>query len=210
MTTFTDAVIDLETYGTRPDAPIKAIGIYLFNAVTGDQGELLDDTVITKVDNTFERIQRAGGLNLRVDLIGTPKGLTGTLDVATFEWWLKQTPEAQQALLEIPNFPLLDVMITVASFLRVNSHITRFWGNGPSFDNVLLRSAFERVGIAYPLSFRTDRCVRTIVDIAATITSEDPFANVPAVGIKHSAFADAVREAAVIIESFRLLDGVKV
>ncbi|WP_074460701.1 exonuclease, partial [Escherichia coli] len=72
-------MIDLETMGKNPDAPIISIGAIFFDPQTGDMGPEFSKTV---------DLETAGGV----------------IDRDTIKWWLKQSREAQSAIMtdEIP------------------------------------------------------------------------------------------------------------
>ncbi|EFK0619947.1 exonuclease, partial [Escherichia coli] len=72
-------MIDLETMGKNPDAPIISIGAIFFDPQTGDMGPEFSKTI---------DLDTAGGV----------------IDRDTMKWWLKQSREAQSAIMtdEIP------------------------------------------------------------------------------------------------------------
>ncbi|HCS2949757.1 TPA: 3'-5' exoribonuclease, partial [Shigella flexneri] len=72
-------MIDLETMGKNPDAPIISIGAIFFDPQTGDMGPEFSKTI---------DLETAGGV----------------IDRDTIKWWLKQSREAQSAIMtdEIP------------------------------------------------------------------------------------------------------------
>ncbi|WP_069191642.1 exonuclease, partial [Escherichia coli] len=66
-------MIDLETMGKNPDAPIISIGAIFFDPQTGDMGPEFSKTI---------DLETAGGV----------------IDRDTIKWWLKQSREAQSAI----------------------------------------------------------------------------------------------------------------
>ena len=73
----------------------------------------------------------------------------------------------------------------ISNFIKANN-ITALWGNGATFDNVILRNLYARHLKAFPLGFWTDRDLRTAVDIYNIDTRTVPFE-----GIKHYCLDDA-------------------
>lgn len=119
-------MIDLETMGKNPDAPIISIGAIFFDPQTGDMGPEFSKTI---------DLDTAGGV----------------IDRDTIKWWLKQSREAQSALLT-DEIPLDDALLQLREFIDENSgeFFVQVWGNGANFDNVILRRSYERQGIPYP------------------------------------------------------------
>jgi hypothetical protein len=62
------------------------------------------------------------------------------------------------------------------------------WGNGSTFDNVILRSAFAAAGLEYPVRFWADQCYRTK-------KNEAPGVPMIREGQHHKALDDAISQA---------------
>ncbi|ELT8084768.1 3'-5' exoribonuclease [Escherichia coli] len=159
-------MIDLETMGKNPDAPIISIGAIFFDPQTGDMGPEFSKTI---------DLETAGGV----------------IDRDTIKWWLKQSREAQSAIMtdEIP----LDVALRLfIEFIEKNSGgcFVQVWGNGANFDNVILRRSYERQGIPCPWRYYNDRDVRTIVELGKAIDFDARTA-IPFEGERHNALDDA-------------------
>jgi hypothetical protein len=137
----TRIMLDLETLGTAPGSAILAIGAVMF---TGG-----------KIEQEFYR---------RTDLrSSTQAGLT--MDPDTVLWWLKQPDEAR---LEITNEGehLAHVLQHFYEWVDVNGGAeVEMWGNGASFDNVLLSVAYEKLGLKRPWKYSNDRCYRTVKNL---------------------------------------------
>ncbi|EIG4395560.1 3'-5' exoribonuclease, partial [Escherichia coli] len=78
-------MIDLETMGKNPDAPIASIGAVFFDPQTGELGP------------EFSKI-------IDMDTCG------GTVDISTIEWWLQRSGEARAAILA-DRIPLDDALL---------------------------------------------------------------------------------------------------
>ncbi|EER3912464.1 exonuclease, partial [Escherichia coli] len=78
-------MIDLETMGKNPDAPIISIGAIFFDPQTGDMGPEFSKTI---------DLETAGGV----------------IDRDTIKWWLKQSREAQSAIMT-DEIPLDDALL---------------------------------------------------------------------------------------------------
>ena len=161
-------MIDLETFSTEYNSLIVSIGIAAFDA--------------------------SGIYALRHWPVDTPLELLYHfhIDPNTVKWWLTQSQEAQQSLLGSDN--------TVSSLEHALQEVKLFiedsegvWGNGATFDNVILRHAFNVVGIKKPWSHRIDRCYRTVKAL-------HPKVNVLRYGIAHNAADDAQYQAEYLLE----------
>ncbi|HBC6277225.1 TPA: 3'-5' exoribonuclease [Escherichia coli] len=159
-------MIDLETMGKNPDAPIISIGAIFFDPQTGDMGPEFSKTI---------DLETAGGV----------------IDRDTIKWWLKQSREAQSAIMT-DEIPLDDALLQLREFIDENSgeFFVHVWGNGANFDNTILRRSYERQGIPCPWRYYNDRDVRTIVELGKAIDFDARTA-IPFEGERHNALDDA-------------------
>ncbi|HHV9734029.1 TPA: 3'-5' exoribonuclease domain-containing protein [Escherichia coli] len=159
-------MIDLETMGKNPDAPIISIGAIFFDPQTGDVGPEFSKTI---------DLETAGGV----------------IDRDTIKWWLKQSREAQSAIMT-DEIPLDDALLQLREFIDENSgeFFVQVWGNGANFDNTILRRSYERQGITCPWRYCNDRDVRTIVELGKAIDFDARTA-IPFEGERHNALDDA-------------------
>ncbi|EFL5591979.1 exonuclease [Escherichia coli] len=159
-------MIDLETMGKNPDAPIASIGAVFFDPQTGEQGP------------EFSKIIDMGTCG-------------GTVDISTIEWWLQRSGEARAAILA-DRIPLDDTLLQLREFIDENSgeFFVQVWGNGANFDNVILRRSYERQEIPCPWRYTNDRDVRTMV--ALGLVMDFDARNVTTFeGERHNALHDA-------------------
>ncbi|WP_049067356.1 exonuclease, partial [Escherichia coli] len=154
-------MIDLETMGKNPDAPIISIGAIFFDPQTGDMGPEFSKTI---------DLETAGGV----------------IDRDTIKWWLKQSREAQSAIMT-DEIPLDDALLQLREFIDENSgeFFVQVWGNGANFDNTILRRSYERQGIPCPWRYYNDRDVRTIVELGKAIDFDARTA-IPFEGERHN------------------------
>ncbi|EIX5135615.1 3'-5' exoribonuclease [Escherichia coli] len=159
-------MIDLETMGKNPDAPIASIGAVFFDPQTGETGP------------EFSKI-------IDMDTCG------GTVDISTIKWWLKQSREAQSAILT-DEIPLDDALLQFREFIDENSgeFFVQIWGNGANFDNVILRRSYERQEIPCPWRYTNDRDVRTMVALGL-VMDFDARNVITFEGERHNALHDA-------------------
>ncbi|WP_194162338.1 exonuclease, partial [Escherichia coli] len=154
-------MIDIETMGKNPNAAIISIGAIFFDPQTGDMGPEFSKTI---------DLDTAGGV----------------IDRDVIKWWLKQSREAQSAILT-DEIPLDDALLQLREFIAENSgeFFVQVWGNGANFDNVILRRSYERQGIPCPWHYHNDRDVRTIVELGKAIDFDARTA-IPFEGERHN------------------------
>lgn len=172
---FPHVMVDLETFGSRPGSVIASIGAVAFDPLSGEMGP------------SFYRVIRPSSC---VDA-----GLT--MDVDTVVWWLKQGDQARQALTDGPRYELRDTVAYFTFFWEVVRGKT-LWGHGAAFDEPILRTAFEAVGLKPPWHYADSRCTRTLYDLAGVKPERE-------VGVHHNALDDALAQAKAAIEAYRKL-----
>ncbi|WP_392989730.1 3'-5' exonuclease [Serratia ureilytica] len=180
-------MIDLETLGTGVDAPIAAIGAVFFEPSTGCTGARF----YTRVDFVSDMDQGA-----------KPDG-------NTIKWWLKQSSEARAELVA-EDAPLAwEALTKLHAFIEENAFpnnlkLLQVWGNGASFDCVLLRAAFGRADLEIPWQWWNDRDVRTVVEMGRAL-GFDPKRGNSFKGERHNALDDAVHQALYVSEIWQRL-----
>ena len=164
-----NVMVDIETVGTKPGCGILSIGACTFGVPEGTLKECFYIQI-----SEFSLHDR--------DFIFEP---------ATIDWWRKQPHEAfaeafsgtvniEQAMLAFRNF--------IETWMK--THNVLLWGNGSDFDVVILRAAFDKLGLEFTLPYYNHRCFRTLKNLFPNIKSE-----VAPVGLKHTAIADAINQA---------------
>lgn len=183
-----DISIDLETLGKRYDAPIIAIGAALFDRTTG------------KVTSTFyEEVDFASAVrNCR------PDG-------STIAWWMQQKDAARAIFSDTRKADKRNLATALQMFgdwaRSATGGVPIVWGNGATFDISIMEHSYDKgtVGLQEPWHFTNIRDMRTIWDLCEDVTGVRPDRDVKFDGVKHHAKDDAVHQAKVIYEAFRLL-----
>ncbi|MBA7789165.1 MULTISPECIES: 3'-5' exonuclease [Citrobacter freundii complex] len=172
---YTHLMVDMETMGNGPDAPIVSIGAVFFDPSTGNTGAEFYQVVSLESSMSF--------------------GMKP--DASTIQWWLKQSSEARSAILVDEAMGLLETLELLADFIAENaangSHTVQLWGNGCSFDNVILRRAYALTDTPFAVPFRNDRDVRTMVELGKSVGINPRF-DIPFEGDMHNALSDARRQ----------------
>lgn len=162
-------MVDLETAGKDPNALILSIGAAKFDPMA--------DSIIDS-------------FHIAVDLRQMPMNAHGfTVDPGTVAWWLApERAEARVALDSVPKVDLASALDGFALWLGDPRNFAGVWGNGATFDNVILLNAFDKLNMERPWTYRQDRCFRTFNNLAKSV----PFADF---GVAHSALDDAISQA---------------
>lgn len=128
-----------------------------------------------------------------------PKGFH--LSQSTLDWWQKQPATTRTEAFS----GVEDVAIVLAKFkdwvdsISDNTRL-HIWGNGATFDNVILRNALDRVGVPVPWRYTEDRCYRTLKNLFPSVKAP------PLVGEKHNALYDATFQAAHAQQIFNFME----
>lgn len=164
-------MIDLETMGTKNDAAIIAIGAVEFDVET------------QKLGREFYLV---------VDL-ESAVAVGGVIDASTVLWWMKQSDEARAEFLKL-GVTIHFALGAFSRWCRAKEEDPIIWGNGATFDNVILRSAYERCGLSVPWKYSDDRCFRTVRALYLPIDTSSWG------GVKHNALDDAKWQARYLLE----------
>lgn len=161
---YENVMIDLETMGVNNNAAIIAIGAVVFD-FEGNIGPTFYETIDLKssVENG------------------------GVIDPSTVLWWMRQSDEARK---EFEREGLLEYVVleNFANYLMSFGKGIKVWGNGTSFDNVILTNAYTRWVMETPWQYYNDRCYRTMRGLYPEIKMERE-------GTHHNALADAISQA---------------
>jgi len=167
-------MLDLETMGNRSSSAIIAIGAVKFDPKT----KQITDRFYARVD-----------LQSCLDA-----GLT--VDGSTIMWWLQQSEEARSQFKGVLP-PLKTALGGFTTWMQKQTRPDEMghtvWGNGATFDNVILTNAYNALGLARPWSYKGDRCYRTIRNLYPDVPCKD-------YGISHRADHDAEAQAIHLME----------
>lgn len=177
-----DIMVDLETLGISNNTVVFQISACSFDIVTGHIHEKFNEIMdIATADNAL-------------------------FDGSTLKWWLNTDKELLANLINKGKGTERELFAKFANWINLikqnnstsNEQAEVFlWGNGILFDNAKIKDKCAQYNIQYPIFYRNDRDVRTIVDLAAQKLGFDSpkpifesltYENM----IKHNAFDDVL------------------
>ncbi len=159
-----DILVDIESLGRTADSLIYEIGAIAFDRET---------------DKEISTYHCSLSIKNMKDI---------TITASTLLWWLKENPELMRHVLSGENESEVDEVFydeksLLSSFVewikydidrklgKFGEYINVFlWGNGILFDNRLLKEHMEKYNIEYPIFYRNDRDLRTLIELAAEMT----------------------------------------
>lgn len=174
-----DLMLDIETFGTKPNAPIIGIGAVIF-----DRAEIQRPIDIPN-DHRLELVVDADGQ------------LHATADASTIYWWMMQNEDARKKyaghVVKENNQPaplsLFAAMKEYLAFCRI--HRPEYvWCNGATFDHVIMQSAFDAIGLKNPFFYSKCLDARTIYKLVPQVTVDCTEYNLT----PHSAVSDCLRQ----------------
>ena len=175
---FSHIMLDLETLDTGPRSVVTSIGAVAFDPhVSGPAG--LGDKFYVELTDDLITQQRMGR----------------TISGETVVWWMRQGQAAQQ--LFTPNTDgnvrvrdmTENALNRFAEFIEANgARDVQLWGNGADFDNIILGSLYEDLGMKKPWSYSRNRCFRTMKNLPGA-------GHFPRQGTHHNALDDAFTQA---------------
>ncbi|UDV13639.1 exonuclease [Enterobacter hormaechei] len=172
---YTHLMVDIESMGEKPDAPIVSIGAVFFDPASGQTGPVFYKVI------SLESAMEWGGVP----------------DASTILFWLKETSEARSEIVMDHAIPLDDALLQFKDFIAENAangkDTVQVWGNGATFENVLLENSYARTGITCPWKFWNNRDVRTVVELGKAVGCE-PRYEIPFDGEPHKAISDALHQ----------------
>lgn len=183
METSNHLMVDIETMGTRPNAPIVTIGACYFEPTTG--AILSKLYVAVDIQDAFQ--------------FGVPDG-------GTVKWWMTQSDKARNSAIEGKS-KLADALGQLAEFYKLGGRNVQVWANGANFDPVLLEYAFGKcLNQGAPWQFWNVRCVRTIVELAKGFVEKPKEFGA---GTAHNALDDAIFQARYVSKMWQFLRSIR-
>lgn len=164
-------MLDIETLGNKTNSVILSVGACYFDPSTSEIGKTL---------------------SLHIDVEScVAAGMS--MDSSTILWWLNQDKDAQQKIIDgqYESMSIGGALLKLSSFICSKAQV---WGNGATFDNAIVKNAYEKMNMLAPWKFWNDRDVRTIVELGYQV-GFNPKRDMPFKGTRHDALDDAIHQA---------------
>ena len=171
-------MLDLETLGTTPGCVVLSIGAVEFD-LNGIKGEF----------HAHIDIDSSTSLGLQVD-------------ARTVMWWLDQSKEAQNALLQADTFPIQDVLNAFNDTFEWKD--LKIWANGASFDFPILEAVYKAAYRRAPWMYYNQMDFRTMKNLVPK-NSYELLRVHP--GTAHDALDDARSQALTLINIINWING---
>ncbi len=159
---------DLETLSTADNAVILSIGGVLFDG----------DAILDKFHVGIDPVD-AERYGLKVDA------------ACAWNYWADPKRDAaRKQLFELPKVDLFAALDGFSMWVLQAPPDERgsLWGNGATFDNVLIKNAFAATGLTSPFTYKQQECYRTFRNRCPEIEYRQ-------IGVAHDALDDAESQA---------------
>lgn len=180
-------VVDIETMGGPPKGALISIGAVYFDIRTGTLGA-----------------QFSVNVDLRSSI---SRGMM--TDERTIEWWNKESNAEALELTKVDVVTLPDALMQFMNWIAENRKHPMMWGNGSTFDNIILCEAFKLCELPFPSHFRQWRDMRTWTQELGKgllgLNKKD-FVHLEEDWKAHVALDDAVRQARIISEIYKVAE----
>lgn len=117
------------------------------------------------------------------------------MDADTVMWWMKQSDAARSAFNQ-KGEPIDDVLQEFKNWFPKDALV---WGNGATFDNVIVDNAYRLCKMNKPWKYNADRCYRTLKSLRPDVNA------LSRLGTHHNALDDAKYQALHAIEIMKVL-----
>ena len=171
-------MLDLETLGTTPGCVVLSIGAVEFD-LDGIKSEF----------HAHIDVDSSTALGLKVD-------------ARTVMWWLDQSKEAQNALLQADPFPIHDVLDALSDTFDWKD--LKVWANGASFDFPILEAVYKAAHRTVPWKYYNQMDFRTMKNLVPKDSYELLRARP---GTAHDALDDARAQASTLINIINWING---
>ena len=175
----TDLMIDLETLGTKPDAPIISLGAVFFDPFKGTVGPNFYMVLDVKEQIKYGR---------------KPDG-------DTLKWWMGQSGAAKKVFSDSAK-PVAEILQLFTKWIKANEQKkgrqgVYVWGNGSTFDISLMENIYIQYGLDAPWNYNSIMDLRTFKRFVGNGQQ------IKKSGTNHNAVDDALSQAVYVIEQMK-------
>lgn len=177
---YKECMADIETLGTRPDCVVLSIALVKFDL----DGEDTFESILDDPSRVFYTTLDTAAQSHR------------TIQQSTLDWW-KQFPQQRELIDSARKHHPRDALIAVNNW--VENDKPNLWGNGATFDNVIINDLYETFAVNSAFPYYQARDLRTLKQLAGK--PKLPFSNPQ----PHNALYDAAYEVLCAQEYYRRL-----
>lgn len=177
-------MIDIETMGIETNSALISLGAVRFDPHA---------TVGEVIDSFYVAIDLTSSVNAGLKI-----------SPSTVMWWMnKDRDAAREQLLSENHVDIESALIGFADWYGPESLPT--WGNGATFDNVIVANAMKLCGLPVPWKYYHERCFRTLKNLVPLVNAVPQ----PA-GVAHHALYDALYQTYQTQMIFKKLDRMEI
>lgn len=176
--------VDIETMGGPPKGALISIGACYFDIRTGNIGNQFSCNVS----------------------LGSSIAAGMKTDERTIEWWNKESNTEALMLTRLNTVPLSHALMGFMDWIAENRKQPMMWGNGSTFDNIILDEAFKLCELPFPSHYRQWRDMRTWTqELGKDLLGlkKKDFLHLEEDWQAHVALDDAIRQARIISEIYQ-------
>lgn len=186
-----DVMVDIETLGNKADSTIFQIGAITFDIRTGEC---------------------MGGFSRFADVEKNKEGIK--VSASTLKWWLKTNKDLFEELLSRGVESSETIVLSFRKWImglqrEYGDKNVYLWGNGILFDNKMLQHQMESYGYNYPIFYRNDRDVRTLLELTSFKTGLSEKQIKDAVKdnelVAHDAYDDVIKQINIAHKCYKVL-----
>ena len=178
-------MVDLETYSSRTNAAIASIGAVEFDPATGELGKQFYEVIKTESLEYYKF----------------------DIQLSTVKWWMGQNEEARKALCNPDKVMAIhQALYNFCKYWEDVSQKNYFWSHA-TFDSVVLRNAYEKVGLITPWHYRDCMDIRTLVALAPKNLKKELFETNRGGLTHHNALDDAIYQAGYVSKIWQTIKG---
>lgn len=188
-------MLDVETLGVNSNSPVASIGaVQFFPELLGTGYSTIGKSCQWNITDLQEQF----------DVGCVP-------NYSTIKWWLGQSKEAiAKTFAQTHTITTLQALNMFHTFCamddngkKVDSKNIYIWGNGATFDNIIVRNLCAKFGVTYPAAYANDLDLRTLKWLAKSL----PKVEIEDVGTGHNAVDDAMYQSKLALVIISMLQG---
>lgn len=185
-----DIMIDLEALDSRNTAIVVSLGAVYFDTSRMELGDEFYMECSYDCQDQYD------------------KGRTFSFD--TFRWWMAQGDVARSVFLpskdpeDVSRFKQRTehLLHAFSAFVqKADGGKARVWGNGATYDNVVMRSLYNTYNIKCPWAYSNDLCYRSVKNLFGNR------AKLERVGTHHNGLDDAKTQAVHMMQMLKAVRG---